>query len=238
MTTETTIPALPCRKIDDVLDFYVALGFEITYQQERPNTYASIQRGGLALHFFSMKDYEPENSYSTCIAVVPDAEALYQMFRAAIRAKYGKYLVTGIPRLLNLYDRDDGSRGFNMVDPGGNWIRFTQLAAPRPIDSLNIPQSALSKALGAAKILAESKGDPDIAIKTLDAALSKHPDAPAVHRVQALIARAAMAVTVNDAATAEQLLAEARLIRLTDEEQAALASDFQRAAEIESTIAG
>jgi hypothetical protein len=184
-----------------------------------------------------MKEYEPENSYSTCLVVVPDAEALYQTFRAAIRAKYGKYLVSGIPRLLNLYERDDGSRGFNMVDPGGNWIRFTQLAASRPIDALNIPQSALSKALGAAKILADSKGDTEAAIKTLDAALGKHPDAPAVHRVQALIARAGMAVTVDDMETAKRLLAEARLIRLTDEEQAALAGEFQRAAEIEATIA-
>ena len=238
MTTETTIPILPCRKIDEVLDFYVALGFEITYRQERPNSYACIKRGGIDVHFFSMKEYEPENSYSTCLAVVPDVEALYQTFRAAIRAKYSKYLVHGIPRLLNLYDREDGSRGFNMVDPGGNWIRFTQPVAPRPIDALNLPQSALSKALGVAKILADSKGDTETAIKTLDAALSKHPDAPAVHRVQALIARAAMAVAMNDLTTAERVLAEARLIQLSDEEQVALASEFQRAAEIEATIDG
>ena len=237
MTTETTIPILPCRKIDEVLDFYVVLGFKIMYQQERPNTYASVQRGGIALHFFSMKDYQPENSYSTCLVVVPDAEALYQTFRAAIRARYGKVLVRGIPRLLNLYDRDDGSRGFNLVDPGGNWIRFTQLAAARPLDALNIPPSALSKALGAAGVLADSKGDTARAIRTLDTALSKHPDAPAAHRVQALISRAAMAIAVDDPATAERLLAEARLISLTDEEQAALASAFQRAAEIEAALA-
>lgn len=237
MTTEITIPILPCRKIDDVLDFYVALGFEITYRQERPNSFGAIKRGGIELQFFSMKGYEPENSYSTCLVVVPDAEALYQTFRAAIRAKYGKYLIRGIPRLLNLYDREDGSRGFNMVDPGGNWIRFTQPAGPRPLDALNIPQSALSKALGAAKLLADSKGDTELAIKTLDTALSKYPDAPAVHRVQALISRAAMAVTVDDSATAGRLLAEARLIRLTDEEQAALAGALRRAAEIETSIA-
>lgn len=236
MTTETTIPILPCRKIDEVLDFYTALGFEITYRQERPNTYAAIKRGGIHLHFFSMKEYEPENSYSTCLVVVPDAEALHGTFRASIREKYGKYLVSGIPRLLNLYDREDGSRGFNIVDPGGNWIRFSQPAAPRPLDALNIPQSALSKALGAARILADSKGDTDMAIRTLDAALSKHPDAPAVHRAQALIARAGMALAADDQASAGRFLGEARLIGLTDEEQAALAGEFQRAAEIETAI--
>lgn len=103
-------------------------------------------------------------------------------------------------------------------------------------DVLNIPQSALSKALGAAKILADSKGDTETVIKTLDAALSKHPDAPAVHRVQALISRAAMSAAMHDASTAERVLAEARLSRLTDEEQTALAGDFQRAVEIEATI--
>jgi catechol 2,3-dioxygenase-like lactoylglutathione lyase family enzyme len=237
MTSEFTIQILPCRKIDDVLDFYVALGFEITYRQERPNTYACIKRGGIELHFFSMKEYEPENSYSTCLVVVPDADALYGIFRAAIRAKYGKYLVSGIPRLLNLYDRPEGSRGFNMVDPGGNWIRFTQPAAPRPLDALNIPQSALSKALSAAQILAESHGDTGLAIRTLDVALGKHPDAPAVHRAQALISRAAMALTVDDTTTAKRLLAKARLVPLAAEEQAALAGEFRRAAEIESAIA-
>ena len=237
MADEIMIPALPCRKIDDVLDFYVALGFEITYRQERPNTYACVKRGGIDLHFFSMKEYEPENSYSTCLVVVPDIDALYRTFRAAIHTRYGKYLVSGIPRLLNLYDREDGSRGFNMVDPGGNWIRFSQPAAPRPLDVLNIPESALSKALEAAKILAESKGDPDMAIKTLDAALGRHPDAPAAHRVQALISRAAMAVATADPATAAALLADMRRIPLTDQERAALASEFQRATDVESTIA-
>ena len=44
--TERTIPILPCRSIDDLLAFYRALGFAVTYQQERPNTYAVVVRGG------------------------------------------------------------------------------------------------------------------------------------------------------------------------------------------------
>ncbi len=40
MANETTIPMLPCRSIDEMLTFYVALGFEVTYHQTRPNTYA------------------------------------------------------------------------------------------------------------------------------------------------------------------------------------------------------
>jgi hypothetical protein len=66
MANEMTIPILPCRSINDTLEFYGALGFEIAYQQERPNTYACVKLGDINLHVFSMKEYEPANSYSTC----------------------------------------------------------------------------------------------------------------------------------------------------------------------------
>jgi predicted lactoylglutathione lyase len=44
---EKTIPILPCRTLQPVLDFYTALGFEVTYQQRSPNPYAVVQRGGI-----------------------------------------------------------------------------------------------------------------------------------------------------------------------------------------------
>jgi hypothetical protein len=43
---ERTIPILPCRSIDENLDFYRALGFEVTFQQTRPNPYAVVARCG------------------------------------------------------------------------------------------------------------------------------------------------------------------------------------------------
>jgi hypothetical protein len=30
--TESVIPGLPCRDLDDVLPFYAALGFDVTYR--------------------------------------------------------------------------------------------------------------------------------------------------------------------------------------------------------------
>ena len=36
---EITIPILPCRSINEMLEFYRALGFEVIYQQSKPNTY-------------------------------------------------------------------------------------------------------------------------------------------------------------------------------------------------------
>jgi hypothetical protein len=37
MAGERTYPMLPCADRDDVLAFYVALGFTVTFQQRRPN---------------------------------------------------------------------------------------------------------------------------------------------------------------------------------------------------------
>lgn len=51
MANEMMIPALPCVSIKDTLAFYVAMGFEITYEQARPNTYACVKHDNIELHF-------------------------------------------------------------------------------------------------------------------------------------------------------------------------------------------
>ena len=70
------IPILPCRSIDDQIEFYEALGFEVTYRQKAPNVYASVQRGAIELQFFVLKGYEPAESYSTCYVFVSDIDSL------------------------------------------------------------------------------------------------------------------------------------------------------------------
>lgn len=47
MTTEVTIPLLPCHSINEVRESYRALGFEVTYQQAKPSAYAVVCRGGM-----------------------------------------------------------------------------------------------------------------------------------------------------------------------------------------------
>ena len=49
MTNEITIPILPCRSTNEVLEFYRALGFEVTYQQAKPNHYAVVAVAALGL---------------------------------------------------------------------------------------------------------------------------------------------------------------------------------------------
>lgn len=74
---EKTIPMLPCRTIQPVLDFYTVLGFKVTFQQRSPNPYAVVERGGIQLHFFGMKQYEPAESYSTCYIRTDDVDGLH-----------------------------------------------------------------------------------------------------------------------------------------------------------------
>lgn len=238
MSTETIIPALPCASIDETLAFYVVLGFEVTYQQTRPNTYACIKRGGIDLHFFSMRGYEPANSYSTCIVLTSDAEKLYQEFTAAIRQHYGKKLIAGIPRMTALRDKAGGSRGFNIIDPGGNWIRFSQpnTSPESGENSESAKLTKLSRATLAADLLADRKGDFPAAARMLDTALAQAQSKPVVDRIPALVLRAFIAISMNNESLARKLLTEIRAIPLTGDERSTLAADLERAADLEQAL--
>ena len=37
------IPMLPCGDIDTIAEFYVALGFKVTYRQTKPNPYLAVE---------------------------------------------------------------------------------------------------------------------------------------------------------------------------------------------------
>lgn len=238
MTQEMMIPCLPCRSIDDTLTFYKALGFEVTYHQERPNNYAVVQRGGISLHFFALK-LEPADSYSTCIVVVPDVDALYQAFAEGLRKEYGKLPIAGIPRVTRLRDKS-GGRGFNVIDPGGNWIRISQpnMAADEVSEdtSAKAVSTKLSRAISGADFLTETKADFAAAAKMLDTALASDEPAPDSQRVQAQVLRATLALNLNDQPLAKRLLEQLRQIELSDDEREALAEELQRATDLETLV--
>ena len=183
MVNEVTVPILPCRSINETLEFYVALGFEVTYQQERPNNYGCVKYGDIDLHFFTLKNYEPKDSYSTCFVLVPDLAALHQIFNDGVRSHYGKRLVAGIPRISKLNSSNSANQlRFNIVDPGGNWIRFAQSgessAESEETISDKAAQSKLARATQAADWLIEAKGDFEKARELMerDGALGRRPD--------------------------------------------------------------
>ncbi len=238
MSTETMIPCLPCHSINETLDFYVALGFEITYQQSRPNNYACVNRGGIDLHFFTMKGFDPAGNYSTCIVLTPDMEAAYTHYREALRRKYGKYPTGGTPRITRMHTRTDGGRGFNIVDVAGNWIRFSEIMTVEAREG-TIPPGAETKLgylLFNADVLLNSHGSPEKAAKVLDNALAHLEEGTPVEQFKVLVARAEVAALMEEPALAREQLTRAQEIPLGETERAALADTFHLMAEVEQMV--
>ncbi len=176
MANEVAIPQLPCRSIDEVTEFYEALGFCVTYRQVRPNPYVAFRREDLEMHFFAIEGFDVTDSYGACALYVPDTGALYRAFADGLRAAYGKVPVSGIPRITAPRRRkNDGRRtGFTMVDPGGNWIRvFNHPEKPEPVPAPPPTANRLATTLENAVVLGDSKGDTAQAVKILDATLAR-----------------------------------------------------------------
>lgn len=170
VANELTIPLLPCPSIDEIASFYEMLGFEITYRQTRPNPHVAVRREDINLHFFGMDDYDPAQSYSTCLVIVADTRELFDAFAAGMRSVHGKLLISGIPRMSRPRLRNDRYTGFTVVDPGGNWIRINK-AAREPE-----AQTTLARAMENAARQADARGDEHQGLKILDGALKRATD--------------------------------------------------------------
>ncbi|GAA4918945.1 VOC family protein [Streptomyces coeruleoprunus] len=229
---EKTIPILPCRTIQPVLDFYTALGFEVTFLQKSPNPYAVVERGGIQLHFFGMKQYEPAESYSTCSIHSDDVDGLHEVFRASLKAAYGRVPTRGLPRIGPLKDTSHGMRQFLVTDPGGNCLRIGQQTSQdqhhRPA-----PKETFSRALHHASLLADSKEDPAGAAKIIDRVLCIEDERPTpVQLLRLLVLRADVAGRLGDEEAARSALARAGAVHLTTEERESVPDDLERLKEL------
>ncbi|GAA3789733.1 bleomycin resistance protein [Streptomyces phyllanthi] len=229
---EKMIPILPCQTLQPVLDFYRALGFEVTFEQKSPNPYAAVERGGIELQFFGMKHHEPEQSYSTCYVLTDDVDGLYAAFRAGLRAAYGKVPTRGLPRIGALRDTSHGMRQFLMTDPGGNCVR---VGTPISEDQHHrpAPEGAFARALHHAANFAGSKDDPAGAAKIIDRVLRREGERPTpVQLLRLLVLRADAAGRLGDEETAASTLARAAAVQLTPEERESVRDDLDRLAEL------
>ena len=223
MAGELTYAILPCRTLDDVVPFYEALGFAVTYRQERPNPYLVVRREDLHLHFAGIDGFDPEQSYASVIVVVPDAEALYQDFADGLRAAYGKLPTTKIPRLLRPRHKRGTVSGFSVVDPGGNWLRISRQG---DTEDAQPDLRGLPLAVASAARIGDAKGDDAGAARMLDKALARHAEAPAVERLPALVYRAELANRLGDSEAMQAALTTARALPLSPEERAQLGADL------------
>jgi hypothetical protein len=236
MANEITVPLLPCPDIDEIEAFYTMLGFTRTSYQARPYPHVSVRREDINLHFFVLPDFNPEDSYGSCLVIVPDTGELYRAFAEGMRAAHGKILVTGIPRMTRPRRRKnaDNMSGFAVIDPGGNWIRIHAA----PADSASEPaRSRLGKSLDSAVVMGDSRGTADQAVRILDGALARD-DATAtpVDLVNALAYRAELAVRTDDPDGAHEFLTRAAAVALTDAERVALADTLTDLRDLAATL--
>ncbi|WMX48991.1 VOC family protein [Streptomyces roseicoloratus] len=229
---EKTIPILPCRTLQPVLDFYTALGFEVTFRQRSPNPYAVVERGGIQLHFFGMKQYDPTASYSMCYVRTGAVDELHAAFRAGLKAAYGRIPTRGLPRIGPLKDTTYGVRQFLLTDPGGNCLRIGQPTNDDP-HHRPAPKETFARALHHAALLADSKEDAAGAARILDRALGIEDESPTpVQLLRLLVLRADVAGRLADEKTTASALARATALALTEEEREVARDDLARLREL------
>jgi len=186
MTGERSYPVLPCPDLGDALDFYRALGFEVTFEQWRPYPCAVVALDDLKFHLSAIEGFDPANSYASAIITVPDPGGLHDAFVAGLRAARGAAPRAGIPRILPLRRKAGTATGFTVVDVGGNWLRFYLAGASEDEER----RTGLSRVIDVAARQGDSRGDDAQAIAVLDAGLLRYPDAPAEDLAEALAYRA------------------------------------------------
>ncbi len=231
MAHERTYPCLPCRELDEAIAFYEALGFSRTYRQMKPNPYAVVAREEIQIHLFGMEGFDPAMSYGNVIVLVPDPDELYHSFAQGLRAAYQKLPTAGIPRITRPRKRYGTVRGFSVVDVGGNWLRISKLDDTPPDDAAE-KVAGLARSIEVAARLGDAHGDEAKALKTLDTALQRFPDAPALELARAHLYRAELAVRLQQQETAAAALAVVAALALTPEERAALAEEVAQVAEL------
>ncbi|MFF0727977.1 glyoxalase [Streptomyces sp. NPDC004134] len=196
---ETTVPVMPCVSVAETLEFYQALGFEVTYEQTRPYLYLALEWSGFALHFGTPpKNTDPSREDTGgCLVMVDDVAPYHAEFTRALRAAYGKVLAKGRPRITRF--RPGASR-FTVVDPSGNSIIFIRRDEPaEPEYGGSKSLTGLARALDNARIFSEFKNEDRTALRILTTALRKHgPGAPPVDVARTLATLIELATALED----------------------------------------
>lgn len=231
MAHERTYPLLPCPDLDEAITFYEALGFQRTYRQVKPNPHAVVAYEEIQIHLFGMEKFNPADSYGSVIIVVPDPDALYQMFAAGLRKAYQKLPAAGIPRILRPRKKFGTVRGFSVVDVGGNWLRISKLGDTE-VEANAEKQTGLAQVIEVAARLGDAHGDDAKALKTLETGLKRYPDAPRLEYARALLYRAELAIRLQDVALAQSSLNMVTALTFNDEEHAALAAELAHITEL------
>ncbi|WP_413376598.1 hypothetical protein [Alkalihalobacillus sp. 1P02AB] len=175
-----TIPLFDCdyEQFDQHLEFYTALGFEITYYQKVPYRFASVVHSIAEFGFYGANKKKETINVGGCSIVVPNVREVYHELRANLKQHYGKIPSKGIPRISRLNETVEDWR-FNITDPNGNYIIICEAKG----DSATLMEteeervkhlSKFEKLYKQAYRLAYSKEDFRAARNLLEAAFKRH----------------------------------------------------------------
>ncbi|WP_239989475.1 glyoxalase [Corallococcus macrosporus] len=219
--------------------FYQALGFAVTYQMTRPYLYLAFRWRDIHLHFGKgSKNLDPsEESTGGCLVLVDTVEPYHRAFSEALRAKYGKVLATGRPRLTRFRP---GQSRFSLVDPTGNNIIFIQRDEPEDLEyGGSAKLTGLAKVIDNARILREFKNDDKGAARALDIGLARFgAEATVVDRARALAARLELAIALGEATQGQSLKQQLQALPLSKEARSQLAEELKASERLENWLAG
>jgi len=228
---ETTIPLFPCVSLDETLDFYQTLGFEVIFQQKDPYMYGAVRLGGFDLHFSRLTMYGAKKAFGACLVFLPEVGPYHRTFADGLRVKYGQVPTAGFPRITRL--RRDHTR-FKVFDPSGNMVIYINRDEPDAVYGWSEENlSELAQALENAVFLRDTYANDRSAAKVLDVALARYESADPVDRARALAARAELAVAMGDAERAQAVRLELQQIPLSDEDRERFRYELQAADDLE-----
>ncbi len=233
----TTIPALPCESMDDMLVFWQAIGFQVTYRQKAPNAYAVVRyEDDYELHFFGLKGLKPDENFSTCLVMVPEVEELHATFLERLRNHLGRMPSKGFPRISRMKPKQTR---FTLTDVSGNSIIFIKHGKEDETVSeayKQAGQTPLQKSLNIAIRLRDFHNDDTSAAKVLDSALARKMQGTPVELAKALIARIELAIALDDPEKARALHTQFKNLELSESERESLAGEISLLKKLEGSI--
>ncbi|MCR8641253.1 hypothetical protein NV379_01165 [Paenibacillus sp. N1-5-1-14] len=239
LTQSRTIPIFYCLyELDDHLEFYTAMGFEINYYQKAPYRFASVRSDFAEISFYTDKHFEIGKKEGGCYISVPNVEEVYEKVKTSLKKYYGKVPIKGLGRIskLNMTVED---RRFNITDPSGNYlivgtpIKDSQTSYNEETENLKT-LSAFEKLYKQAYRFAYSKEDYRAARNLLESALLKHHKQVSNELLfKAKVLQLDVAVMMEQKDTAKEIIKAIQAIELTAHEESKVGAERERLAQIQ-----
>jgi len=231
-----TIPALPCESMDDMLVFWQAIGFQVTYRQKAPNAYGVVRyEDDYELHFFGLK-VKPEENFSTCLIIVPEVEELHALFLQRLRNHLGKTPSKGFPRISRMKPKQTR---FTLTDVSGNSIIYIKRGKEDEEVSQAYKQSGqtpLLKSLNTAIRLRDFHNDDAAAAKVLDSALARKQEGTQLELARVLAARIELAVVMDQPDLARSLNIQFKNLELLEDDRGLLQDEIAMVKSLEDSF--